>query len=90
MTKEQANEIKKVINSETRWTTYYNSNKQELRVLVCECTDEYKANFQKASIKNSAKVLTALSKSGMRPKYRTETKRYQGFINCFYLVFEQM
>ena len=92
MTKEQANDIKKIINSDgIRWTTYFNSKNNELRVTIaewCDCDEEDKERIEFFKRNQYAKVLNKISANGIRPKFRTETKRYQGFINCFYIVFE--
>ncbi len=93
MTKEQANEIKKIVKSIGNFTVYFNSKKGELRYTVAEWYEGHgysgsETNHEERERKNIVKILNALSENGMRPKYRKDFKRYQGFINCSYIVFE--
>ena len=89
MTKQQANEIKKIINSDGMcWTTYYSSKKNELRVMIAEWCDGTTTDVEKFKREQYTKLMNTISSNGIRPKFRTETKRYQGFVNCFYVVFE--
>ena len=89
MTREQAERIKGIIKHEPV-TTYYNGKKQELRVRVFKITDggkELIPDWQKREASRTCKVLTRIQET-TRPKFRIERKRYQGFINCTYIVFE--
>lgn len=89
MTKEQANQIKKIIKSEVgNFTVYFNSKKGELRYTVAEWYDYSKSDYKKLGDKNTLEILNALESHGLMPKYRNDFKRYQGFINCRYIVFE--
>lgn len=93
MTAVEAKEIKKIIKEEVgKFTVYFNSKKGELRITVVEWQDGCSRKFfdgiddlEKEKILN---ILNALTKHGKRPKYHKEFKRYQGFINCRYIVFE--
>ena len=88
MTKEQANAIKKIIKANWNFTVYFNSKKGELRYTTAEWADGNSDGHEELDKKNTIKILNALEQNGMRPKYRKERKRYQGFINCSYVVFE--
>ena len=93
MTKQEATAIKKAVKEETglNFTVYFNSKKGELRYTVCEWQDDSgeSAEARKArEEKNIFGILNALTKRGLRPKYHRDSKRYQGFINCQYIIFE--
>ncbi len=96
MTKQQAAEIKKVIKPLGNFTVYFNGKKGELRYQVggwyeghgCTPTEEEKARRLEAEKQNILMILNALTEAGLRPKYHRDEKRYQGFINCRYIVFE--
>lgn len=89
MEKNQANNIKKVIKSVGNYMVYFDGKKGELRVRVAQ----YNVNITEIEtadlleVRNICKILSALSDSGMRPKYRRDRKRYQGFLECRYIVF---
>lgn len=86
MTMEDAKRIKKVVLSEAKFQTYFNSKKGELRVQVAEYYDGQ--NLPTDTVKrNVSRIANALTSCGMRPKYRIETIRYQGFINRVIMVF---
>lgn len=90
MTKLQASEIKKIINKDNQYTTYYVCKKEELRVRVFTYKDIEVAHglsvneIQKEKI---AELLKILEDSGMKPDYKIEHKRYQGFINDIDVIF---
>ena len=94
MTKEQATEIKKAIKHIGNFTVYFNSKKGELRYTVCEwyeghgydLTEAKRAEIKAREQRNIMDILTALRNNGLIPDYRTDFKRYQGFINCRYLI----
>lgn len=89
MEKAQANELKRIINSgEKHYTTYYSTKKNELRVTIAEWVDGTTTDIEKFKREQYAKLLNSVSLNGIRPKFRTETKKYQGFLNCFYVVFQ--
>ncbi len=93
MTKQQANEIKKAVKEETglNFTVYFNSKKGELRYTVSEWQDDIEGAEERGierAKRNILTILDALTKRDMRPKYHNDFKRYQGFINCRYIVFE--
>lgn len=93
MTKQEATAIKKAVKEETglNFTVYFNSKKGELRYTVCEWQDDSgeSAEARKArEEKNILGILNALTKRGLRSKYHRDSKRYQGFINCQYIIFE--
>lgn len=87
MTKEYANEIRKAIRSSGNWSSYFSSKENELGVCILEWYDDTKIDIEKEKRDRFARVMNAVSNSGMRPNFRTETERYSGFINCFYIVF---
>lgn len=87
MTKEQANDVKKLVKN---FATSYQSKTGELRVLVAETQDwlnESAEEVENRRKKNICNVLNTLSKNGLRPKFRTDSKTYQGFIHRYYIVF---
>lgn len=89
MEKAQANEIKKLINSGGKhYTTYYSTKKNELRVTIAEWMDGTTTDIEKFKSEKYAELLNTISSNGIRPKFRQERKKYQGFLNCFYVVFE--
>ena len=89
MEKAKANEIKRIINSGGKhYTTYYSAKKNELRVTIAEWMDGTTTDIEEFKRKKYAELLNTISSKEIRPKFRTETKRYQGFLNCFYIVFE--
>ena len=89
MTKEQAKEIKKVVKEDVgNFTVYFDSKKGELRFTVAQVQDGSKTDINELERINMLDILNALAARGMRPKYHKATRRYQGFINCRYIVFE--
>lgn len=91
MTKQEASRIKKIIKEFAgNYTVYFNSKKGELRVTVAQYQDNTcePMTADALEVRNTCKILNALSNNGMRPKYKKDSKRYQGFINCRYIVFE--
>lgn len=90
MTKEQANEIKKVLkkNADFYYRPYFNSKKNELRIeLVCWQTTVAPIDMKFVNDK-MIKVLNILSNNGLRPKYHKDQIIYQGTLDCRYIVFE--
>ena len=89
MTKTKADEIKKIIKTVGGYTVYYNSKKEELRVMVAEYSIEMTTDERgiKAANANTIKILSALSKNGLRPEYKKDVKTYQGFLRTRYIVF---
>lgn len=86
MKKAEVNKIKKVINQDKHYTTYYKSKTEELRIMVyeyCDGTSKHDEAKEKESIIN---LLNKLSSNGLRPKYRIDRLTYQGFIHCTYVV----
>lgn len=84
MTKLQANEIKRVINKDNNYTTYYTSKKEELRVRVYTYLDREVAEGLPINEKQKEKIselLRILKDNGIKSNYKIEKKRYQGFIN---------
>lgn len=89
MTKEQATAIKKIVKEEAgNYTVYFDSKKGELRYTVAQWYDESKSDHDALERKNILAILAALTKHGLRPKYHKAARRYQGFINCRYIIFE--
>lgn len=89
MTKQQANEIKKIVKEECgNYTVYFDSKKGELRYTVLQWYDGSKSDHDALERNNILEILAALTKHGFRPKYHKAARRYQGFINCKYIVFE--
>ena len=86
MTRQTANEIKKFINTEKHYQTYYNSKSEVSRVLVNQYYDG-RAEQAAETKKRIQEVLVKLQNNGLRPRFEIEHKRYQGFINCIYLIF---
>lgn len=88
MTKELAKEIKNIIKEECgNYTVYFDSKKGELRYTVAQWTDGSSRNPDELEQRNILEILNALTTHGLRPSYRKATKRYQGFINCRYIIF---
>ena len=88
MTKEQASAIKKVVKSEVGdFTVYFNSKKGELRITVHQWQDGCNRNPER-EWQNILDILNALTNNGIRAKWRRSFKRYQGYLNCSYMVFE--
>lgn len=88
MTKELANEIKKIVRAECGdYTVYFNSKKGELRYTVAQWYDGTKSDVAELEKRNVLEILDSLTNHGMRPAYKRGFKRYQGFINCAYLIF---
>ena len=83
MTKAQAAELKKVINQDGRYVTYFSSKAQTLSVRVYSyLNDNYDADTEKQ------KIVRLLNKaSGMRPKYEIKRRTYQGFIHDTDIIF---
>lgn len=89
MTTQQANEIKKIVKEECRnYTVYFDSKKGELRYTVAQWIDGSESDHDATERNNTIKILSALTRHELRPKYHKATRRYQGFINCKYIVFE--
>ncbi len=88
----EVKKIKKIINQDKHYKTYYKSNTEELRVMVYQFDDDgsniYSGNkYTESKEKESIiKLLNKLSSNGLRPKYKIEHKKYQGFINCTYVI----
>ena len=86
MKKTEANQIKKVINLKRKYSTYFVSKTEELRILVYTYGESY-IKYDEATEKESIlNVLNQLSNNGLRTKYRIDHKTYQGFIHCTYVV----
>lgn len=86
MKKTEVNKIKKVINQDKHYTTYYASKTEELRIMVYsygDCGSKYDERKEKESILN---LLNKLSNNGLRPKYRIDHITYQGFLHNTYIV----
>lgn len=87
MTKQQAEEIKKILNK--KYQVYFNSKKGELRVcFICWNTGFLGKLDENNVTKSALAILRTLTENGLRPKYRLDKKMYQGFLDCRYLVFE--
>ena len=84
MKKQDTLSIKRVINSDKRYSTYYQSKTEELRVEVYRYYENYDKEVEKNQI---LKVLNKLSESGLRPRYKIDKKTYQGFIHITYVIF---
>lgn len=87
MTKELAKEIKKAINAEKRYTTYFNNKTEELRVRVHTYNNFKNENTDEEIKNNICKLLNKIDKAGLRPRYRIDNKTYQGFIHDTLVVF---
>lgn len=84
MTKQEANEIKKVLNS--KYTIYFQSKSGKLRVRVYTyLNNDYEKEYEQKSI---IEILNKLSANGYRPKYEIDRKTYQGFIHHTDVVFQ--
>lgn len=83
MKKAEVNKIKKVINRDASYSTYYVSKTEEFRIKVYEYREKYDKSKENESILN---LLNKLSNNGLRPKYRIDRKTYQGFIHITYVV----
>lgn len=90
MTKEQANKIKKIVKKECGdFTVYFNSKKGELRYTAAQWYDDSGSDHDALFNKNVKKIFDALTKNGVPvPNHKEAYRRYQGFINCLYIVFE--
>ena len=89
MTKQESVTIKKIVKEEVgKYTVYFDSKKGELRYTVAEWYDYSKCDPDALEKQNILKILAALTKHGLRPKYHKAFRRYQGFINCRYIIFE--
>lgn len=89
MTKDQANAVKKVVKKEVgNFTFYYNSKAEELRITVAQWPDGCTADVKALEERNILNILSALTRNDLRPRYERASKRYQGFINCRYLIFK--
>ena len=85
LTREQAAEIKRAINQEERYRTYYDRTKRELRVQVIRTPNKETA-LSKQEVSAICNVLSMAQ--GIRAKYRIDRKQYQGFVNITYVVFQ--
>lgn len=86
MKKAEVNKIKKVINQDKHYTTYYKSKTEELRIMVYgygDCGSKYDEAKEKESIIN---LLNKLSSNGLRPRFRIDRLTYQGFLHYTYVV----
>ena len=90
MTKQQAAIIKKVVKAVGNFTVYFNSKTGELRYTVAQWNDGSEGDHEEREKKNILTILNALTEAGYRPKYRKAFKRYQGFINCRYIIFTEI
>lgn len=86
MEKAEINKIKKVINQEKHYTTYFQKEKGELRIIVYEHNTYYGEKNKAAENNAVLKVLNKLSNNGLRPKYRIDHKTYQGYIQVTYII----
>lgn len=84
MKKQDTISIKRVINTDKRYSTYYQSKTEELRVEVYRYYEKYDKAVEKNEI---LKVLNKISENGLRPRYKIDKKTYQGFIHITYIVF---
>lgn len=77
MTKAQAAEIKKIINQDRRYTTYYSSKNETLSIRVYRyINNDYDAEMEKTAIQ---KVLEKVQDQGY--KFEIKHRTYQGFIH---------
>ena len=89
MTKKQAAEIKKIVKSECgNYTVYFDSKKGELRFTIVQYYDGSTRDNDAVEKDAILEILGALTRNGLRPKYRRDSRRYQGFINCRYIIFQ--
>jgi len=89
MTKEIAKEVKKIIKEEVGdYTVYFDSKKGELRYTVAQYNDGSTCNPDELEQRNILEILNALTAHGMMPRFRKASRRYQGFINCRYIIFQ--
>lgn len=90
MTKQEANKIKKVLKSENvKHTPYFKSETGELRIQVIKYNTPVDGDVPESLvIERMASVLNALSKNGLKPKYRKDRKVISGYIDYRFLVFE--
>ena len=104
MTEQLMKQIKKVLKKENVKVeaTYYDRTNDELRIKVIDIITH--SNFEgamitpppmnirnKMTIENIAKVLNALSKNGLRPRYRTEQRENHnnyGTYDSRYVIFK--
>lgn len=92
MKKAEISKIKKAINQDKHYTTYYSSKTEELRITVYTYDDDNGIGYNSGrynKAKENASILDVLNKltaNGMRPKYRIDHKTYQGFIHCTYVI----
>ena len=85
MIKSQAIELKKAINKEHRYPTYYSSKAQTLSVRVYEyINDKYDTELEKQCIVN---LLNKITKLEQRPRYEIKRRTYQGFIHDTDIIF---
>ena len=89
MKKDQANAIKKVVNKEKHYQTFYDSKRETFRILVNQYYDHHAgAEMDAITRKEIQKVLVILQNNEMRPRFEIEHKRYQGFINTINILFK--
>ena len=92
MTKEMANEIRKVL-KQNGWKgqMVYRNPEQIFRIEVNVYYDntysEKKEAIEKATKQSIHKVLVILQNNGFRPRFEIEHRRFQGFINVICLKF---
>lgn len=90
MTKKEAEALKKVINADRHYTTYFVNKTGALRVRVYSYDgvangENYSPAKERAEI---AKLLNKVSNFGIRPKFEIDHKTYQGFIHDTNVVFQ--
>ena len=94
MTKETANEIKKVLKENGFESVKYYSPKETLIVDIAYWQDNYIELFNttleaiiERSNKRLVELLNIITNNGYRPKYEVKRKRFQGFINVIQVHF---
>lgn len=87
MTRAEIKEIKKIINQGKHYRTYFKRDTGELRVIVFE-HNTYYGPLDKDKERNSIlDLLNKLVSGGLRPRFKIDRKRYQGYLDFTYVVF---
>lgn len=87
MTKQEAVQLKKIINSDGHhYSTFFKSKEGVLRVCVYGYHSKCSSYNEKLEKECISEVLDKIQHT-MRPRFEIDRKRFQGYLNYTYIVF---
>ncbi len=81
-------EAKRILKASGSYSYYYDKKSEEFRVCIAKFKDSTSEESKRKEEALVIGVLNELTANGLRPKFRRESKLYQGFLDCKYIIFE--